>query len=752
MGRYKRDSTISEDQWNRYVYMRDNGHTDFIRKATKCNQFFCGKQWSDEDRDRLLARRRPALTINKILTTIGTLMGDQIQHRTEIGFRSTHPDFDPTTEALTKLFKHISDDNQLDWLRSEVFGDGIITSRGFYDVRLKFDNNLRGEVAITVPNPKNIVIDPDADEYDPDTWLDVVTTKWLSAEEIEHTYNKDAADELKAHIDAGVSPDIDAVETQRDRFGGPDSRGWHNGKLMPQARLIRILERQYRENTMQEHFVDLQTGDIRPVPENWDQNRISQVASQWKFSVVRLPRLRVRWRTTAGQLVLHDDWSPFKHFTIVPYFPHFRRGVTVGAVENLIDPQEMLNKLSSQELHVVNTTANSGYKVKSGALTTMDISELEERGAETGLVIELNDMDGLEKIEPNQYPSGLDRLSFKAEDHIKSISMVTDTMMGNDREDVAAKAITAKQGRSVAVHAKPMDNLSRSDFFLARAILDIVQTFYSEPRVYNIVTDDMTGKTEPLKVNQQDPISGEIVNDLTMGQYKIIVNTQPAREAFEDSQFEQAMALKEAGVQIPDEVLIQNSRLLNRGQIVQQIEQQKQDPNVQKQQQLAMQLQEAEIAKLQAEVDNLKAESVQRTSKAQAIESDAKVKVGLAVHEVSNADDPAEQRRLEMEQSSQQHAQEMAQAREKHALEMQKHTDTMRMAHEKHSIAAQHQHLSGMQTLSHKQDQHEMQVEHGLVDHGVGMQQNQESHEATLKQKAAAAKAAPKPTSERKQK
>ena len=45
----------------------------------------------------------------------------------------------------------------------------------------------------------------------------------------------------------------------------------------------------------------------------------------------------------------------------------------------MISPQEQLNKISSQELHIVNTTANSGWVVESGSLSNMTEEELEER-------------------------------------------------------------------------------------------------------------------------------------------------------------------------------------------------------------------------------------------------------------------------------------------------------------------------------------------------------------------------------------
>ena len=717
MARFKQDTSIAEEMWRRYAFMRDNGHTDFVTKAEKCDAFFLGKQWDEKVKKQLDRQRRPAMTINKILATIGTLMGDQIQNRTEIAFRAKRPGYDPVAAALIKLFKHISDDNQLDWIRAEVFADGIITSRGFYDVRLKFDDNLMGEVGIELLNPKNVLLDPTAEDYDPQKWMDVITTKWYSLVEIERTWGKSAAKELKGSIESGGAYDPDVLESQRDRFGAPTARGWYDGADNPQSRLVRVIERQYRETTRQEHFVDLTTGDIRPVPETWDRDRIAAVVEQYKFAVVKRDTTRIRWCTVADKLVLHNEWSPYKNFTVVPYFPHARRGRTMGLVENLLDPQEILNKVSSQELHVVNTTANSGWKVKAGTLTNMSLRDLEERGAETGLVIETNgdpDKD-LVKIQPNQYPTGLDRASYKAEEHIKTISMVTDTMMGNDREDVAAKAIAAKQGRSAAVHAKPLDNLARSDFFLARAILDVVQEYYTEPRVYNIVTDRLTGATEPLELNQVDPATNAIVNDLTLGEYHIIVTTTPAREAFEDSQFEQAVQLRELlGDEVPASVLVKNSRLLDRGEIMQQMEVRAQSPEAQEQQAAQIEMLRAEVAKAQAEVAKVQADAMQKEAKAEAQVADMKRKLAETSHKM--ATDTPEIRRQESEQ-------QMELEREKHAMTMQqqaeKHSLDMQTRQVDSAVKAQEAQLG----LDATQRQHEMSLAHQQENHDLAMTQ-----------------------------
>ena len=99
-------------------------------------------------------------------------------------------------------------------------------------------------------------------------------------------------------------------------------------------------------------------------------------------------------------------------------------------VRNLLSPQEQLNKISSQELHIVNTTANSGWMVESGSLVGMTTDDLEEHGAETGLVVEYaRGTNPPMKISPNTIPTGLDRIAQKAAANIQSISGINESML-----------------------------------------------------------------------------------------------------------------------------------------------------------------------------------------------------------------------------------------------------------------------------------------------------------------------------------
>jgi len=602
--------------WVRYSYCRDNGHTKFVAKADQCEKNFAGDQWLAEDKAKLEANKRPALTINKIISTISNVLGEQIHNRAEISFR---PRGENSTNAdiMTKVFRQISDNNQLNWARSDMFADGIIKSRGFLDVRLSFNDSSQGEVVITKPNAKNVIIDPDGEAYDPDTWGDLFTTRWMTADDVAVLYNKEDAELLRNRDNSTFPYGYDSIQMNRDRFGDLMNPLYAGGYDMSNVlRNIRVVDRQYRLLDRQKHFLSPETGDTRPVPDTFDRNKIAFFVEKYGFQVITKLVRRIRWFVMADNVELHNDWSPYKHLTIIPYFPYFRDGKAIGLVENLLGPQELLNKTSSQELHIVNTTANSGYKVRAGALTNMTVQELEEKGAQTGLVIEVNgdpDKD-VQKIAPNPVPTGLDRISYKAEEHIKTISGVGDSQMGLDRADVAAKAIQAKQKAASTNLVKPLDNLTRSDFFLARAVVDLVQEFYSEERLMTITRDHTTGESESFTVNKADEY-GNITNDLTIGEYDIIVTSVPARETLEDSQFEQAMSMREAGIQIPDSVLIDSSRLMNKKEIIETMTGSANTPEAQAQREMQQRAQAAEVAKTEGEAAQKHADAGLRQAK-----------------------------------------------------------------------------------------------------------------------------------------
>ncbi len=610
------EAAIARNQWDRYVRARDNGHLEYIDIAKRCDSFYRGEQWDEADIAHLDNEGRPALTINTILPTVNTVIGEQSTRRADVQFKPRRGGVQEIANTLTKLYMQISDNNKLDWTEAQVFADGLIQDRGYFDVRMDFDDHMEGEIRIKAKDPLDILIDPDAKDWDPKTWNEVFETRWMSVDEIEEVYGLKKADKLRMIAENGSTLGIDSIEYEEQRFGDTNT-GMEYGKDMPKdpeelgaCRAIRVIERQYRRLVKGKFYVDPLTGDQREVPEFWSSRKTNQFADEYGLTVIEKMTRRVRWTVTADLVVLHDDWSPYEDFTIVPYFPYWRRGKPFGIVRNLLSPQEQLNKISSQELHIVNTTANSGWIVENGSLTGMTADDLEEHGATTGLVLEFNrGSSPPAKIPPNQIPTGLDRLGTKAAANIKQISGVSDAMLGTDKPEVSGIAIQAKQQRGALMIQVPLDNLAKTRLYLAENILRLVQRFYTEQRVIQVTNEnDPMKPREPMMVNEVTP-EGEIINDLTLGEYDVIIGTQPARDSFDETQFAEALSLKSVGVPVPDDMIVEYSHLQRKEELARRIRiMTGQEPPTEEEAQLMQFQQEAQIRQIQLEIAKLEAE------------------------------------------------------------------------------------------------------------------------------------------------
>lgn len=611
------DSQITRLQWQRYVRARDAGHKEYVEEARKFDAFYYGEQWSDTDRQALEEAGRPALTINHILPAVNTVLGEQAANRAEIRFKPRRKADAERSMMLQKLVQYILDDQKYDWKESEVFADGLINDRGYFDVRIDFDHNAFGEVKLDVEDPADIIPDPDAKSYDPEEWKEVFKTRWTSIDDIEVEYGKEKADAIRAHAELADHDDTLDCYRFQTTFGDTRSVAGQHGNDDRTIRSVRIVERQWRKPHKAKVFVGAR-GDIRPVPDAWTEDRAAAFARDNQLQIIDKTIMKIRWTVTAGNQVLHDDWSPYTRFTIVPFFPYYRRGRPFGMVRNLISPQEQHNKLSSQELHIVNTTANSGWMVEEGSLADgMSVNDLEREGARTGLVLRYNPgTTAPSKIQPNQIPTGIDRLSMKSQASIRDISGIHDAMQGNASAEMSGRALQSQISRGQVQVQKPLDNLARTRHMIAQVILSLVQEYYTEERVLFISNDlDPNAEDEELVINQKT--AEGIHNDITLGEYGIVVTQQPATDTFRDSQFNEAMQLASAGVPIPPHILVEYSHLAKRTEIADLLKRQQgmAEPTEQEmqmaqfQQQAQIQDIKLELGKKQAALQKLLAET-----------------------------------------------------------------------------------------------------------------------------------------------
>lgn len=553
---------------------RERGHIEYMQRAKRLEDLYFGggRQWLSDHRAIIEGEGRPCREVNTILPTVNAAIGYQIANRVDITYmpKGGLASQEGAT-TMSKVTKHVLENTGYRYSETEAFRDGLVQQRGFIDIRMDYEDSIDGEIKITTLDPLDVIPDPDAKSYDPDQWADVHVTRWLTAREIESIYGKGAADAVKdSWIGYCDEKNWGAETVRRFGFGNDLPPSYAMGAAWigdnEYTRRYRIVDKQYHEYA--NALVAVFPGNDLRVVEGYPPQHLAWLMDNGVNLITRRVR-RVKWQVCAPEVMLFDDFSPFEHFTVVPYFPFFSRGQTLGMVDNMESPAESLNKMVSQFEHIVNGSANGGWQGEADQLTNMTDDEFVANGARNNIVLlRKKGAQEFTKIQPNPVPSGLDRMIDMMHNHLNIVSGVDPAGMGVDRPDMSGIALQSLEYAQQKKLAIVLDNLGRTRLMVADRTRKLIQRYMGGERVIRITEVDDYGAEQqvPLALNVRQA-DGTILNDLTIGEYDIAVAERPANVTFNNSEFEQIKAMKEMGIQIPDAVVIRASNLADKNEI-----------------------------------------------------------------------------------------------------------------------------------------------------------------------------------------
>jgi len=258
----------------------------------------------------------------------------------------------------------------------------------------------------------------------------------------------------------------------------------------------------------------------------------------------------------------------------------------------------------------------------------MDRDDLVQQGSKTGLVLEVvQGADAPEKILPNQIPTGLSEISSKAGTFFHVISGVNAAQLGQERSDSSKALDSRKQGGQIQQEII-FDNLAHTRKLRAELMLEIVQNYYTETRLVQVfeMNEDGDQMQQEVTINQPvsqiDPGTREAVesikNDLTLGEYGVIIASVPRRETYEEALLDQLVQMREIGVQIPDFVLIEASSIPDKKEVAEIVKKiQGMAAPTEEEVERARALEELEMRQLAAEVMETEAQAEERRASAQ---------------------------------------------------------------------------------------------------------------------------------------
>jgi hypothetical protein len=293
-------------------------------------------------------------------------------------------------------------------------------------------------------------------------------------------------------------------------------------------------------------------------------------------------------------IVMYDGENPLgiDEFPFVPFFGQQSPSMTdmylrfQGLPRGMRDLQFLYNLMTSLEVEYVQSRVNPIVIYKPTSLVNPKL--IENRDLSNGLALKKSGFpQDIQFINPMDIPTSIPLIREQSAKDLMENDGGNEELFGSTENDTMAGILSMLRQTSGQTIIKPLlDFLDRSQKQVGRLQIKTIQKNYLPEKVMRITNEEPTIEFYNRSFADYDAAIEEGVNTTTQKQ----------------NQFAQVMAMRQAGVQIPDELVIQLSTLQNKNEITEYMNNlaQEQAQTQQQETQITQELQQAEAALVQA--------------------------------------------------------------------------------------------------------------------------------------------------------
>lgn len=559
----------------------------FWGEADTDTRFFAGDQslWNDLY-GNLPANRKRQFNFNRIRRIINMISGYQRMNRKSTIVVPVENGDELTADQFSKIFIWLANQEGVLETISDSFEGACVTGMNLLHCWMDYRQDpVSGNIRVDNCQYNSFLIDPYFRKEDLSDCNFIWKRTFLTKREC-----------------------LSLLPDQKDEIMGLQGQDNRDGKFqfMPESynyglkNLLTYDEYYYRDYRSQRMLVDSQTGESMEWRSKNEDGLRDFLSAYPQVTVVEQEVPTTRLAIVVQGKVMYDGPNPMgiDKYPFVPVFTYFNPQMPYfpwriqGIVRGLRDAQYLYNRRKIVELDILESQITSGWKFKENALVNpKDALNLSGQGRSLVLKDEAQ-MTDVEQIQAPSIPAGMFELSKALGQEVQEISGVNEELLGSAIDDKAGILAQLRQGAGLTTLRGIFDNLDRAQKLLGSLFIDLIQANFTPGKVKKIL-------------NGQEP-APQFYNK-AFGIYRAVVEEGLNTSTQRQMQFAQLLSLKEAGVPVPDETLLDACTLQNKTELIQKIQQMQQQQAQMQQQQAQAQTQEviarANLADARAEAD-----------------------------------------------------------------------------------------------------------------------------------------------------
>jgi len=508
------DPRITEAK--QFLKLANDADTNNRAEALEDLKFAAGDQWPVEIQNSRNLEARPCLTINKIDAYVRQVTNQQRQQRPRIKVHGMNSQSDAKiAEILTGICRHIEVNSDADHSYDNAFNYAVRCGFGYWRVKTDYvrEDSFDQEIYIEpIHNPFTVYFDPNSTLPDGSDAEKCLITQVVSKKIFEKMY-----------------PDAETGVGFTQKGTGDTNAEW----VMKED--IRIAEYWYTERKADKLCL-LSDGSKKfrsDLPSDKD------LLARGLVVIDERPTLKKQIKMikcTAMEVLEEGDWAS-KYIPIIPvYGEEFvvdNKRKKYGLVRMAKDSQRMYNFWKTALTESVALAPKAKWLLAEGQDEGHE-NEWAQANIKSMPVLRYKqkDIEGVPapvptRIQPEAPPAGIIQAADGINSDMQAVLGIFDANQmatGN----ISGKALNGQQQQIDLTNFHYYDNLTRSIKHTARIILDLIPKIYDQARVMRIIGDD--GKPDLVEINkrQQDEYGvDKILNDVTVGEYDVVMDTGP---------------------------------------------------------------------------------------------------------------------------------------------------------------------------------------------------------------------------------
>lgn len=513
-------------------------------------KFAAGDQWPVEIQNSRVLEARPCLTVNKVDAYCRQITNQMRQQRPRIKVHGMNNESDARmAEILQGICRHIENHSDADQAYDKAGDFAVRMGWGYWRVTTDYvrDDSFDQEIYIrAIDNPFTVYFDPNSVMPDGSDAETVLITTVVSKDNFRKMY-----------------PNAETEQGFTMRGTGDTNPEW----VMKED--IRIAEYFYTERkSIKVHLLSdgssVKSDDLPP-QDVLDMAGITIVETRNSFEK------KIKWcKLTSMEVLEEGEWAG-KYIPIVPVFGQEtvveNKKKKFGIVRMAKDPQRMYNFWQTSLTESVALAPKAKWLLAEGQdeghenewamanIKSMPVLRYKQK-----------DIDGQpapppQRLQPEPPPAGIMAAAQSMTTDLMQVVGIFDPAQ-LPQGNISGKALQGQQQQVDMTNFHYYDNLTRSIRQTGRIILDLVPHIYDRERVLRIIGDD--GKPEILTINQygqdEEGIT-KILNDVTVGEYDVVMDTGPGYNSKRQEAVESMMALFAADpslIQQAGDLLVRN--------------------------------------------------------------------------------------------------------------------------------------------------------------------------------------------------